>query len=653
MKKILIGIGIFLIATVLIAVVAVNVFVNEAVIKDKIIEQVKQRTAQDFVIDGDLKLTFYPKIGFSIEQIQLFNPADYADAKQVAIDKVNIAVDVMSLLTKTIVIDQVQVNGVAVNIETLADGRNNMQELLEKVSPPAQAPEEAITNADIKAIEVTKEGEVAPSEYEFVVGGIEMLNTQVSFNNRQDGSYHKLSETSLTIGQFKFDQNVPITLTAHYRSNDLDAQLDSKFGLLVNKAISEITVSDFNNNIKLAGSLLPRPEMTIKLNTDAHYDVSYKTLKLNKLLLAVDELEVKGQVALDVFAKPSINYDLAVNTVVVDDWLPKPAVAEEKPTADTKNNAAKQPVSATPSKPTPEVEPDLSVLSSFDEKGKLVIKQVRYGEYVLDNVKLISQLSKGILNVSEFSAALYEGKIKTAMQLDSNPKLARYEIKGGIDAVQSEQLVTIASGKKWITGKVDVALAIKGQGLTPTRIKSASSGVINSSFADGAILGVNVAQEIRDIIAKLTGDKSKTSTSKNTDFSSLIANFNLGKGKLTSTKIAMHSPAIDLDGKGHVNLLSEYIDFNVGAKVTEDIGGRNSSTMKTVRKLRFPVDIKGPIVAPKIKFDSSDVAKQLLASKEDKLKKSASKRLDKLLGDDPDKQKLKNELFKGLDKLFK
>ena len=250
MKKLLIGIGIFLLATVIIAVVAVNVFVNEAVIKDKIIEQVKQRTAQDFVIEGDLKLTFYPKIGFSIEQIQLFNQTDYADAKQVAIDRVNIAVDVMSLLTKTIVIDQVQVNGVAVNIETLADGRNNMQELLEKVSPPAKASQEAITNADIKAIEVTKEGEVAANEYEFIVGGIEMLNTQVSFNNRQDGSYHKLSETSLTIGQFKFDQNVPIALTAHYRSNDIDAQLDSKFGLLVNKAISEITVSDFNNDMQ-------------------------------------------------------------------------------------------------------------------------------------------------------------------------------------------------------------------------------------------------------------------------------------------------------------------------------------------------------------------------------------------------------------------
>jgi len=659
MKKILIGIGVFLLAIVIIAVIAINVLVNETVIKNKLVEQVKQRTEQNFAIEGELKLTFYPKIGFSIEQIKLFNKPDYADAKQVEITKINLAVDVMSLLSKTIVIDQVEVDGVTVNLETLADGRNNMQELLAKVSPAVS--DSAIINEDIKTVEVTKEGEAVSSEYEFVIGGIKLLNTQVSFNNRQDGKYHKLSDTSLTIGQFKFDQNVPIALTAHYRSNEMNAQLDSQLKLLVDKAISEITVTDFKNNIKLVGALLPRPEMTVKLNTDARFNVSNKTLDLTKLLLAVDELAVQGKLSADVLAKPSLNYDLAINTVVVDDWLPKSTQAETASSADNNatkygasSNSANQTVNETANQPVPvpEVEPDLSALSSVDEKGKLVIKQVRYGEYVLDNVKLVSQLSKGVLNISEFSAALYEGKIKTAVILDSNAKPARFEVKGNIDGVQSEQLVTIATGKKWVTGKLDAVIAIKGQGLTQTRLKSASTGIINTSFADGAILGVNVAQEVRDIIAKFTGEKGKANTSKNTDFSSLIANFNLGKGKLTSTKIAMHSPAINVDGKGYVNLLSEYIDFNFGAKITEDIGGRNSSTMKTVRNLRFPVDIKGPMIAPKIKFDTSSLTKQLLASKEDKLKKSASKRLDKLLGDDPEKQKLKKEIFKGLDKLF-
>ncbi|NQZ50677.1 MAG: AsmA family protein [Moritella sp.] len=626
MKKVLLGIGGLIAIIFIVGVIAIKFLVNEELIKDNLIEQAKQLTKQDVTIEGDLHLTFYPQIGFELGKLTLFNQHEYADSKQIEVKSVHAAVELMSLLTKTIVVTNVQVDGLTVNVETLADGRNNMDELLARLAPP----EKPLSNEDIQAIKVTPEGEIAKSEYQFVVKGVNITNAQLSLNNRQDGTYHKLSDSSLNIGEFAFGKPVAITLAANYRTNELTAKLNTSMVLTVDEQFNEIKLAQLDNKLALTGKLLPRPEMTISLQGDLTYDNAYKTVKFVGLKLAVDELTVTGDLSVDVFSKPSIEYNLAMNTLVVDDWLPKVKAASTNNKSAAKGAAGKQGVSQTGKNQQVEVEPDLSALSSVNQKGTLTITQIKQGEYVLDNIKLQSELKDGVFQLTRLSSDLYEGKLMVKALLDSNKKPAIFNMNSTLEKVQSEQLVTIAAGKKMLTGLVDVDVRLSGKGLTMTKLKSMTKGTINTTFSDGAVLGINVAQEVRKAIAMFSKKPvDNTDQSEQTDFSSMVANFKLGGGKLTSTKIDLASPAIRVDGKGYADLMREKLDFTFGASVAENIGGQSSSTMKAIRDLRLPVEVKGSFAAPSIKVDFGDITKQVIELEKDKL-------IDKYLGSDED-----------------
>ena len=636
MKKVLLVIGGLIAIIFIVGFIAIKFLVNEALIKDNLVKQAKQLTNQDVTIEGDLNLTFYPQIGFQLGKVTLFNQHDYADSTQIEVSRVHAAVELMSLFTKTILVTNVSIDGFTVNIETLADGRNNMDELLTALSPP----EKPLSNEDIQAIKVTPEGDIAKSEYQFVVKGVSITNAQLSLNNRQDGTYHKLSNSSLNIGEFAFAKPVDIKLAANYRTNELTAKLNSSMMLTVDAQFKQIKLAQWDNQLALTGSLLPRPEMNISLQGDMTYDNDYKTVTLAGLKLDVDELSVTGDLSADVFAKPNLEYNLAINSLVVDDWLP------ESTSAKAENSSTKQGSKAKQTPTQPEVEPDLSVLSSVNQKGTLTISQIKQGDYVLDNINIHSELKDGVLQLTKLSSDLYDGKLMVKALLDSNKTPATFNMNTTLDKVQSEQLVTIAAGKKMLTGLVDVDVSVSGRGLTMTKLKSATKGTINTSFTDGAVLGMNVAQEVRKAIALFSKDEvEQTDEPEQTDFSAMVANFKLGSGKLTSTKIDLASPAIKVDGKGYANLVRENLDFTFNAAVAENIGGQSSSTMKKVRDLRLPIDVEGSFSAPNIKVDFNSISKQLVEKEKDKL-------LDKYLGSDEKKDELKNKVFKEFKRLF-
>jgi len=645
MKKILLGISGLIAIIIVVGFIAIKFLVNEELIKDNLITQAKQFTKQDVTIEGDLNLTFYPQIGFELGKVTLFNKHEYADSKQVEVKSVQVAVELMSLFTKTIVVTNVEVDGLTVNVETLADGRNNMDELLATLSPP----EKALSNEDIQAIKVTPEGEIAKSEYKFVIKAVNITNAQLSLNNRQDGTYHKLSDSSLTVGEFAFAKPVAITLAANYRTNELTAKLKTSMILTIDEQFNEIKLAQLDNKLALTGKLLPRPEMNISLQGDMTYDNAYKKMKLAGLKLDVDELSITGDLSVDVFSKPSLEYNLAMNTLVIDDWLPKTESVDKKTESkvtDTSKKVTQTSTDKQGKKAAADVEPDLSALSSVNQKGSLTITQIKQGEYVLDNVKVQSELKDGVFQLTKLSSDLYEGKLMVKALLDSNKKPATFNLNSTLEKVQSEQLITIAAGKKLLTGLVDVDVRLSGKGLAMTKLKSATRGTINTTFSDGALLGVNVAKEVRKAIAMLDKKSAdNTDQSEQTDFSAMVVNFKLADGKLTSTKIDLASPAIKVNGKGYADLMREKLDFTFGASLAENIGGQSSSTMKAVRDLRLPIEVKGSFAAPRIKFDFSDITKQVIELEKDKL-------IDKYLGSDEDKNKIKNEIFRGLKKLF-
>ncbi|HJV87410.1 MAG TPA: AsmA family protein [Noviherbaspirillum sp.] len=99
----------------------------------RMVQEKKQRTLR---IPGDIKLSFFPKLGAK------FGPASISErnssAEFASVDSARVSLELIPLLAKKLVIDQVQVDGLRATITRHKDGSSNVDDLTAKGEPGQQ-----------------------------------------------------------------------------------------------------------------------------------------------------------------------------------------------------------------------------------------------------------------------------------------------------------------------------------------------------------------------------------------------------------------------------------------------------------------------------------------------------------------------------------
>jgi AsmA protein len=98
--------------------------------KPQVIQMVKDKKQRDLKLDGDIKLKFWPSIGADLGKISL---SEFKSDKEfAAIDSLRVSLKLMPLLSKKVIVDEVEVKGVRATIVKFKDGRMNIDDLLSK-----------------------------------------------------------------------------------------------------------------------------------------------------------------------------------------------------------------------------------------------------------------------------------------------------------------------------------------------------------------------------------------------------------------------------------------------------------------------------------------------------------------------------------------
>jgi|GEM_PF-621375 len=122
-KKIVLGI------VVLVAVVVAAFFFLIKVIdfneyKPRLHKAIKESTGYEVIIRGDITLTLSP-IGVSVSDIEVNNPTYHPETPFAKLGSFDVALDVPALLKKEIKVTQLSLDGLALNIEKIKDGKFN------------------------------------------------------------------------------------------------------------------------------------------------------------------------------------------------------------------------------------------------------------------------------------------------------------------------------------------------------------------------------------------------------------------------------------------------------------------------------------------------------------------------------------------------
>ncbi|SOC56399.1 AsmA protein [Chromohalobacter canadensis] len=130
------------------AVVYITTFFDPNDLKPRLVEAVRDQSGLELNLDGPLSWSFYPRLGFSVEQAEAWLPEQsHDDSAFAAFDRAEVSVAFAPLLSGEVAVEGLTLDGMRLNLERNAEGRGNWEVLLDRMERGGDQAEEALAPA--------------------------------------------------------------------------------------------------------------------------------------------------------------------------------------------------------------------------------------------------------------------------------------------------------------------------------------------------------------------------------------------------------------------------------------------------------------------------------------------------------------------------
>lgn len=366
--------------------------------------------------------------------------------------------------------------------------------------------------------------------------------------------------------------------------------------------------------LRTLGQKLPEvSDATVLGKADAAFafKATADSANLSDLRLRLDDSSITGSLGISNFAKPATTFNLALDAIDLDRYLPpqKPGEVKAAPTPAeaTAGAAGMLPV---------------DTLRGLNLNGTLKIGKLKAYQMRSTDITVTVAAKDGLVRVHPAGAKMYEGSYSGNVSLDVRGKEPRIAMDEKLAGVQIGPLLTDMTGDARITGKADIAVKLNAAGNDPDAMRRTMNGNASFSFLDGTVKGMNVLGEIRRAYALVRGKPAPATTGApdQTDFSALTGTAAITNGLVRNDDLLVKSPVMQLAGKGTANLVNEQLDYGVTANLVDVLEGEGELTGRAI-----PVRITGTFSAPKVGVDMEQVLKQ-------EVKKQIEKKIEEKLG---------------------
>ncbi|BBP45667.1 hypothetical protein THMIRHAS_10400 [Thiosulfatimonas sediminis] len=388
---------------------------------------------------------------------------------------------------------------------------------------------------------------------------------------------------------------------------------------------TELALAQFDLK-QLLGTLgIDLPPMTDanrfqKVAADLALDFNGKNESLAVTLkqFTLDESILKGSASVANFAKPTIRYDLALDKMNANLYLPpKSEPAAEEPKSDEELV----------------IELPNELIRSLNINGTLKVGDLIIDKLNPKNILITLQANNGVVKVEPLKADLFKTTINAQAGLDVTGDTPKYSVQTQAPKVPVGDVLLAFTGDDKLSGLGSVNLDITTSGKTIKQFMANLNGRTEMDLTDGAVKGFNLAQAIRDAQAKLKGEAiPKDAAPKQTDFSSLIAKANIVNGLVTTEKLQALAPYMRIEGEGTITLPKESLNYLVNAKIVNTEKGQGGKSLDDLSGLTVPVRLKGSWLDPDISLDLKSLfeakAKAELDKKKAELKAKAEEKVE-------------------------
>jgi len=340
------------------------------------------------------------------------------------------------------------------------------------------------------------------------------------------------------------------------------------------------------------------PNTLTKASASFGFSASTSAAALQPLELRLDDSRLEGSVSVTDFTRQALHFDLALDKIDADRYLPPPT---GEPAAGTPASAGAAGAAQLPMEP----------LRALDVAGKVTVGHLKLMNLRSEDIHATLNASEGRIRLHPLGARLYDGDYRGDLRLDVRgdvPVIAMDEVLQG---VQAEPLLRDFMGKAPVTGTADVAAKLTARGLEPMAMRETLAGNASFRFADGMVNGVNVAQLIRSAHARITGQPAPPQAPQQTDFAELSGSVTVTQGVARNDDLVGRSPLLRVNGQGRANLVTEEVDYTARVTIVGTLTGQGGEPIEELKGITVPLRITGSFSDPRFGVD----AERLLESR--------------------------------------
>ena len=633
-----------LFAAIVVALLAVWLFVNPNDYKGRIAQAVKQSTGRDLYLPGDIRLSVFPWIALEFGPASLGSPAGFGAEPFAAVHHAALRVKLLPLLHKQLQIGRVAVDGLDLRLKKNAEGKGNWEDFGQKNST---APTDAGGGEALQGLAGVL---VSNSSIAYQDTILEHVNLEIGHVNAQSPVPIKIDLDLITKGDSppmhmhgQCDATLGVA-AKHYRLAALqiqgsyppkpgvaplpwdlkapDLSLDlagqtlaaPNINLQLGAARIQVKVSgskiadapSISGSFQLASLALRdflekmgiTPPVTrdarafSKLAVSGNYAYGGNALHADQLDVKLDDSTLRGNAAITNLDTLALSFALAIDRIDIDKYLSPVSAA----------NAPSSPAAKPADLPT-------APLKSLVASGTMTIGAMRISGMNLTNVRIGVQAKDGITHIAPASAQLYGGQYSGTITLDERTSQSVISIDQSMTSIDVAHLLEDFAKTKRLSGRGNVNSRLTAHGRTGDDLIKTLNGHIDANLTNGAVEGIDLWYEINRAQSLL---KQQTlpagSSAGRTAFDTFRASANVDNGIATTKDLNISSQLLHVTGQGSTNLDSKAIDYDVKATVLKSAPS-SAQNLKGLTLAEIPVKISGTISKPAVRPDLEGMAK--------------------------------------------
>jgi AsmA protein len=368
------------------------------------------------------------------------------------------------------------------------------------------------------------------------------------------------------------------------------------------------------------------PDVLKRLSFSSRVALTKTSAELANIVLQLDDTTAKGMLGIADFDSKALRFDLNIDRINADRYLPPPIDAPVK-------EAGEEPPTEIP----------VDMLRTLNARGQLSIGQAIFADMTFTKLRLGVNARDGKVRFHPSEASMYGGQYHGDIGIDATGQVARVSLDEHVSGIDFAPLFKDLFETDRVSGKGGMNLKLSGAGRTTDDIMKTLDGALDFKVADGALEGADLWYEIRRARAVLKQEAiPERSGPARTAFTALTGTGVMKNGVLTNNDLNVAMQYLKVTGQGSVDLPKDTLDYRLIAAVLKiPREGTQAAEMQDMVDAEIPVKVTGTLTDPKVRPDIEGYLKGKVKDRVDEERKKLEEKAKEKLGD-----KLK-DLFGG------